>query len=194
MREEDAPLQGEWDGRPLSMSEPNRAMRTLLLLSLLGAACGTRPSAPVAPPIPRQPDFARYPVAERFRGTPAAPDLSSAADARRFRTVLRSGARSGPNFAGHYTVVTWGCGTSCQSHAIVDARSGKVTFIPFPTTLGLAYRLDSRLLVVDPSTECIPADEWGPEFSVWLVWTGTELQTVDSVRIQSPCGEPPVAP
>lgn len=31
-----------------------------------------------------------------------------------------------PNFAGHYILTTWGCGTSCLMGAIIDARTGKV--------------------------------------------------------------------
>lgn len=32
------------------------------------------------------------------------------------------GAPAGPKFAGHLTVVTSGCGTSCQTVAVVDAQ------------------------------------------------------------------------
>jgi len=31
--------------------------------------------------------------------------------ARTFCTTLRREAKAGPNFAGHYTIATWGCGT-----------------------------------------------------------------------------------
>lgn len=29
-------------------------------------------------------------------------------------------------FAGHYTVPRWGCGTECNAFVVVDSRSGKV--------------------------------------------------------------------
>src|SRR5262245_22010135 len=93
-------------------------MGLMLLVVMLAVPCRTSLAAEPAPAELRRPDFARYAVTERFRGTPAVPDLASAKDARRFRTVLRDGARKGPNFAGSFTIVSWGCGTSCQSHAI----------------------------------------------------------------------------
>ena len=94
-------------------------------------------------------------------------DLKSHPNARTYRTVLREGVANGPNFAGHYAVVGWGCGTSCLQFAIVDVRSGKVIFpddfngvsgVKFETDdfektgvgpyWGLRYRIDSSLLVV----------------------------------------------
>jgi len=38
---------------------------------------------------------------------------------------------NGPNFAGHYFVIRWGCGSECLMMAIVDARTGKVYDPPF---------------------------------------------------------------
>src|SRR5713226_1165513 len=71
------------------------------------------------------PRFQDMPVAEKFNGRPAPVKLSTA-EARRYRTVIRQGAREGPNFAGHYTIVTWGCGAGCVQFAIVDAKTGAV--------------------------------------------------------------------
>lgn len=34
----------------------------------------------------------------------------------------------GPNFAGHYRIVTWGCGSACLELAIVDLENGRVHF------------------------------------------------------------------
>jgi hypothetical protein len=73
----------------------------------------------------RAPRFEDFP-ADTFVGRPAPVDLTSDPDARQFRTRLREGAAEGPNFAGHLTIITWGCGTQCMSHALVDARSGRV--------------------------------------------------------------------
>src|SRR5262245_19409738 len=99
-------------------------------------AAGTTPAAPAASEtasyldgtievaITRFPTFAAYAVHEGFTGRPAQVDLKSDPDAPRFRTRLREGAATGPNFAGHFTIVTWGCGTDCQVTAVVDALSG----------------------------------------------------------------------
>jgi hypothetical protein len=32
----------------------------------------------------------------------------------------------GPNFAGHYRVAVWGCGSSCAMFAVINLKSGKV--------------------------------------------------------------------
>jgi hypothetical protein len=98
----------------------------------------------------RKPELRDYPAVRRFAGSPARVNLSSAAGAGYYRTRLREGARKGPNFAGHFTIVTWGCGSDCYDIAVVDALTGRVWFAPFTGSVDLAYRLDSRLLVVDP--------------------------------------------
>jgi len=76
------------------------------------------------------PRFKDYPVADIFRGRPAAPVLASQ-NARRFGTQLRNSVKYGPNFAGHYTVAQWGCGAGCVTVAVIDAESGQVWFAPF---------------------------------------------------------------
>jgi hypothetical protein len=143
--------------------------------------------------IPPQPDWARQPVprfedfpaTESFSGTPAPVDLSSQPWAREFRTVLRGGAAAGPDFAGAYTVVLWGCGTQCQNWAVVDARTGRVHGHPFDAELLVDFRRDSRLVVVNP----VAADElpWpGRPRPAYFVWDGREM-----VRVPLPPPAPP---
>ena len=79
------------------------------------------------------PRFDQYPALATFNGSVAPADVRSSPQVRLFRTRIREGAKQGPNFAGHYTIVFWGCGTGCVSLAIVDARTGKVFF---PSNLG----------------------------------------------------------
>ena len=76
------------------------------------------------------PEFADYPVTEDLRGRPAPVDLASHPLAARFRTRLREAADTGPNFAGYYTIASWGCGSGCIQYAIVNARDGGVSFPP----------------------------------------------------------------
>ncbi len=135
----------------------------------------------------RRPDFARYPAIDSFTGPPAPADFSTTMGARKYRTVIEEGALAGPNFAGHFAVVTWGCGTMCQAHAIVDVRSGRITMVPFPTAYGVDYRLDSDLLVADLVNECLPSGTVGPDTSFWYAWSKGDLRKVDAVRIVEPC-------
>jgi hypothetical protein len=73
------------------------------------------------------PTFAQYRVrAEKI--TPKAVNLASHKNARMYRTNLRNAAREGVNFAGHFILTTWGCGTNCNEGAIIDARTGRVFF------------------------------------------------------------------
>src|SRR5262250_1611988 len=74
--------------------------------------------------------FEDYPATADFKGKPAAPVLATKS-ARMFRTQIREAARKGPNFAGHYTVAEWGCGSGCVTIAVIDAVSGKVFDAPF---------------------------------------------------------------
>jgi hypothetical protein len=93
--------------------------------------------------------FEKYQVAQ-FDGSMAPVNFNSNKDAKRFKTVLTGTYQSeGLNFAGHYCFVSWGCGTSCQSSAIIDLRSGAVFFGPIASA-GYKFKADSRLLVVNP--------------------------------------------
>jgi len=121
--------------------------------------------------------FQDYPVKELYNGKPV-PSVLTKPEERKFRTVIRNGVAKGwgaedgvtgkeltgpgPNFAGHYTIITWGCGSPCLMAAIVDLKTGRVYPPPFhhgsghsyfqvpwafPMEPPLEYRLNSRLLV-----------------------------------------------
>lgn len=131
--------------------------------ALAATRCDGRRAAPDAPddvayedalsdstrhPFGRRPRYEDYPVRERFRGQPADADLSSHADALRFGEALRLGARRGPDFAGHYTIVSRSCGRLCREFVIVDAKTGRV-FPGLIDTPPFEYRLNSRLIAFE---------------------------------------------
>lgn len=102
----------------------------------------------------RIPQFKDYPVKTIYRGKNARLLLTS--DARTFKTRLREALKGAPNFAGHFIVTSWGCGTGCQVGAIIDARTGKVFWFPFPIGQTsdvdegfrpVEFRLDSKLII-----------------------------------------------
>ncbi len=99
---------------------------------------------------PRAFRFQDFPGEPAFTGTPAPVDFSTKPEARTFVSRITEGAKTGPNFNGHYTVIEWGCGTSCQTHAIVDASTGAIVEYGLESALGVDYQLASRLLVVNP--------------------------------------------
>lgn len=135
-------------------------------------------STPAQKPRPG-PRFEDFLVRNIFSGTPARPALETTEE-REFRTVIRRGVAKGwgvddgitgrpfpgpgPNFAGHYVIVAWGCGSPCLMAAIVDLKTGRVFPPPFhhgpggsyfhvpwafPMDPPLSYRLDSRLLIAN---------------------------------------------
>ena len=126
------------------------------------------------------PRFQDFPATDVFRGSPAAPLLGSARYGGTFRTRLRDGARKGPNFAGAFTIVMWGCGSPCQYLAVIDARTGALSKQTLQTATGATYRVDSRLLIVDPRQPDYPPPgecaACGTEAA--YVWNGTRFEPV----------------
>lgn len=77
-------------------------------------------------------------------------DFSSNKEAYNYRTKLREAYKSDTsNFAGHYTLVYWGCGSNCKSSMIIDRQTGKIYDSP-SSSLGYEYYPDSRMLLVNP--------------------------------------------
>ncbi|PRY12359.1 hypothetical protein CLV24_108103 [Pontibacter ummariensis] len=99
-----------------------------------------------------------YDVGDMYRGRLAPLDEASHVDARTYRTALREGLEAGVNFAGSYTVVTVGCGSSCQLHYVVDRETGKV-LDKLQSSVGADYRPDSRLFVLNPPDSAINYNE-----------------------------------
>jgi hypothetical protein len=95
------------------------------------------------------PRFEDYSSTRAFAGRPAPVVFASARYGRTYRTRLRDGAQGGPNFAGAFTVITWGCGSSCQVSVVVNARTGMLSQQTLRTTNGVEFRRDSRLLIAD---------------------------------------------
>jgi hypothetical protein len=118
---------------------------------------------------PAAPLFASFPSDTSIPARHGKLDVTSSPTARKYRTRLRDAMRREANFAGHYRVVVWGCGTACSMFAVVDLESGKIITAPHVDAIGgdelsaadflpdavnddyfwgLRYTRDSRLLVV----------------------------------------------
>lgn len=89
-----------------------------------------------------------------YRGPHAAPDLSSK-EAFNYRTRLRQAAPLPANFASSYRLVTWGCGATCETGAVINLRTGRVVFLPVAICCtaseepidSIEFRQDSSLIV-----------------------------------------------
>jgi hypothetical protein len=160
---------------------------TVTLASLVGAV------ALIVPTQSSRPRYEDYPVPQTFSGAPAPVDLSTAEGARRYRTVLRAGARAGPNFAGHFALVQWGCGSPCKEFAVIDVATGRVWRPHVWMGLGASFRLNSKLVIVDGpeywQDAWFPDDSahaWMPTHAFYYVWEGDSLRLLDSARITRP--------
>ena len=159
------------------------------------------------------PKFEDYPVKEIFTGTPAAPILATPQQ-RLYRTRIREGVskgagvwrdneeQPGPNFAGHYIVIEWFCGSPCAMDAIVDAATGTIYNPPIsegfrlpgiapggpdpcphwgPATV--TFRLNSRLMIVDGNTDW-PKDKHN--YHHYFLWENNQWKLLQKVPF-APC-------
>jgi hypothetical protein len=102
--------------------------------------------------LPQCKDFSKYLVKDVFVGPHAKPNIASSPDARRFKTRILRDYTGKPDFSGHYQVVSWGCGSNCHVFALVDTKTGKITFAPSSAAFGAEYHLNSALFIIDPTS------------------------------------------
>lgn len=107
---------------------------------------------------------------DTFSGKWASVNFSSNITARRFRSAIKRAIfSSGVNFAGHYNLARWGCGTSCQMGAITDLKTGRVYDLPSASG-DYAFKKNSKLLVVNPPDSSSYYDDCSyciPELWLW---------------------------
>lgn len=137
------------------------------------------------------PAYNLFPADTTFRGPSAPVNVENSGVANNVRALIERGAASGPNFAGRFTIVTWGCGTACRMGALVDNRTGAMALLPEPAQAGFTHYLDSRLLVMNPPENL--AEMQIDAQTHYYIWTGEHLQEVaaDGTPLAEPigCGE-----
>ena len=159
-----------------------------LLAVFAASALGAQPAQP--PQLCRAPFekllspevFKRYPASPVHDLKPAAPIVSNG-QAHLFRTVIREQAKSGPDFAGHFTIVRIGCGSGMVCLAIADALTGRVFFSPKLKSVfifrtadveRLNYRRDSRLLIAAGS----PNEDESREGLSYYLWQHDKFRLI----------------
>jgi hypothetical protein len=163
------------------------------MVTLLAEAQGTSEAN-----LPR---FEDYPASKIFQGEPATP-LFATSEQRLYRTRIREGTAFGigaesdgnvlpgpVNFAGHYIIITFGCGSPCTLMAIVDALTGKIYNSPMASDLQMStlgggpwlpaveYRQNSKLMIMRPCPALAP----GPVYTHYFVWEGNRWSLVRKV-------------
>jgi len=105
----------------------------------------------------RTPSFSQYPA--RVEKARAKSINFKQPNNRTYKTRLSEALRGGVNFAGHYIIVGWGCGTGCTNAAVIDARTGNVAwpiqFYNVDASYGdgysdeqIEFRKNSRLMII----------------------------------------------
>jgi membrane dipeptidase len=134
----------------------------------------------------RLPVFEDYPV-EQSNVVVQRIDFDSHPDARNFRTRLEYTINEPANFAGHYHVTYWGCGTMCQMVAIINALDGTVHFpLDFATSYGACHKTDSSLFVTNPADEFL-FEAYDEDFPDWFStgyyqWDGEQMHLITESR------------
>ena len=152
-----------------------RVISVALALCILACAKESHDKKSVsAAPLPRFEDF----LVPELSSRSADLDTTHDSTAKRFRTVLRSALKDGPNFAGHYSIATWGCGTQCLSYAVIDAATGRLaaaTGLDF-SCHDVEFRKNSSLVIERPLKESgAPCADTSTEA---FTWTGTAFQPI----------------
>ena len=114
-------------------------------------------------------------------------------DARSFRTRLSEALKGGVNFAGHFVVAGWGCGTGCTNAAVIDTFTGKIywpdQFYNVDATYGdsysdvqLDFKQNSRLLIIHgrPGTQK-ESGFAGPPGDYYYEWSNNQFRLITSV-------------
>lgn len=91
------------------------------------------------------PKFESYPT-KVYTGPNAKLALSGDPQARTYRTRLREWATEKVNFAGHYILAMWGCGTGCVQIMLIDAKTGKI-YHPEGIRNNVAVNVHDEMLV-----------------------------------------------
>ena len=172
-------------------------MRQLPLLSLAVVLCAQ---------TDKLPSFDEYKVSEVYTDKPAEPRLSTAF-ARNFGTAIREGAARGPNFAGTFSIVQWGCGSGCTQMAVVNESNGAVYRGPFVTLdfssmhvfpdgtknfdtdrfEPLRFHVNSRLLVV----RGCPEENQNNRATFYYEWGGSKFRLIQRFTAIPVVADPP---
>jgi hypothetical protein len=113
------------------------------------------------------------------------------------RTRLSEALAGGVNFAGHYIVASWGCGTGCISGCIIEAKTGKAYWPLALNALGVWYdgenyadepvefRKNSRLLIIRGSPGVKDNQPEKPNGEYYYEWKANNLHLVKYIPFRS---------
>ena len=118
---------------------------------------------------------------EVFNGQLKDPDFSTYPNSKYFKTRILSECKKGINYAGYFTLVTWGCGSPCQTGVIVNRKTGQI-FGGVESVFGMRFKPNSRMIInnvglLNDTNGLIELNHFA-ELNC-AVWCGTEFDTLD---------------
>jgi hypothetical protein len=133
------------------------------------------------------PTFAAYAALRLLRGEPAPVNLASHPDGERLAERFLAEAEGPPDFAGSFRIVSWGCGTHCTTGMVIDLRDGSLHTLP-TAELGLEYRAESSLLIINPHPETLFAIGETPDWARtrYLYWDGERFHLLGPLFVGAP--------
>ncbi|NIE67376.1 hypothetical protein [Burkholderia sp. Ax-1719] len=162
----------------------------VLMVNALVCALLPQASAVQARPLTAPPDFGAFPVtASQATARNGAVKLHlTTRFTRRYWSVLHEEFQEAANFAGHYRVAIWGCGTDCRMFAILDKNTGTAYTLPNVELIAgvmgndedrIAFRIDSRLLVIAGELN----DDDTQQGKFYYIWTGQRLKRIYTAKL-----------
>jgi len=105
--------------------------------------------------------FKDYPVKETFQGNPVDLNLKSVKEKDlHFFLGMKPRKNLHPNFSGHFRIIRGGCGIMCKSYVAIDLKDGEPYDLGITASLGINYKLNSSLVIVDTEKEL---KEWNSD-------------------------------
>ncbi|MBS0457525.1 MAG: hypothetical protein JSS44_09385 [Proteobacteria bacterium] len=115
--------------------------------------------------------------ADVYAGSTVLPDFDGAQKQyREYRTRITEGAKLGVNFAGHYALVTFGCGSGgCLTGYVVDETNGGVSELGFGGETQMYLNIDAK-----PGSNLLKASYYDGKACRLeaAVWDGTHFKTI----------------
>jgi hypothetical protein len=139
--------------------------------------------------------FAQAPRFENYRVPTPIPARKAPAQIANhdpdFEKQITEAAKDGPDFAGHYLVEQWTCGSACLEWVIVNVNTLKVYHPQFavmyafcPNTMDdepISYRVDSKLIVVRGKLQIYNSKSEminSPCGKYYFLWDGITLKRI----------------
>ena len=136
--------------------------------------------------------FEDYPADTVWQGSPPRLNFPTPSE-RMFKTRLTEAAKEPANFAGHYRMAYWGCGSNCSAGALIDLQTGNVYQPPLATPgargwerwMGCVscfdntdeeFRVDSRLMIVRCGLHYSERFHTNIPDTYYFLWDGSRFQ------------------